>query len=110
MRAYEFKMRVTIAASGQGRWGEELEFPADCRGSGYTPVLIVLDGTQNPKLQALEAAFLAQQGEVYLGVDAWAHLDGIAGPTMGSFLGKYIRQPLQSLTYKRDSATPTVHR
>ena len=29
-RAYEIKIRMTIAASGQGRWGEELEFPEDC--------------------------------------------------------------------------------
>jgi hypothetical protein len=29
--AYEIKIRVTIAASGQGRWREELEFPIDCR-------------------------------------------------------------------------------
>ncbi|KKZ11424.1 MAG: hypothetical protein TQ37_07195 [Candidatus Synechococcus spongiarum 15L] len=30
-RAYEIKIRMTIAASGQGRWGEELDFPEDCR-------------------------------------------------------------------------------
>ena len=30
MKAYEFKLRVTIAASGQGRWKEELDFPSDC--------------------------------------------------------------------------------
>ncbi len=56
-RAYEFKIRVTIAASGQGRWQEELDFPADCRTSGFTPVLICLDSTPNPKLDALMAAF-----------------------------------------------------
>jgi hypothetical protein len=27
--AYEIKVRVTIAASGQGRWGEELSFPVE---------------------------------------------------------------------------------
>lgn len=41
--AYEFKMRVTIAASGQGRFQEELDFAKDCKESGYTPVLLVLD-------------------------------------------------------------------
>lgn len=34
-KAYEIKIRVTIAASGQGRWREELEFPQDCQTSGY---------------------------------------------------------------------------
>jgi hypothetical protein len=29
--AYEFKLRVTIAASGQGRFGEELSFPREAR-------------------------------------------------------------------------------
>src|SRR5207245_2002841 len=31
--AYEFKMRVTIAASGQGRFKEELDFARDCNQS-----------------------------------------------------------------------------
>ena len=56
-RAYEFKIRVTIAASGQGRWQEELDFPTDCRTSGFTPVLVCLDSTPNPKLSALVDAF-----------------------------------------------------
>ncbi|WP_322493724.1 hypothetical protein [Chloroflexus sp.] len=46
--AYEIKMRVTIAASGQGRWQAENDFPVDCRMSGYVPVLIVFDPTPNP--------------------------------------------------------------
>src|SRR6266545_7731271 len=58
-KAYEIKLRVTIAASGQGRWREELEFPGDCRASGYTPVLVVLDPTPNQKLDELRRAFLA---------------------------------------------------
>jgi hypothetical protein len=37
--AYEFKLRVTIAASGQGRFAEELSFPVECRAAGLTPVL-----------------------------------------------------------------------
>lgn len=35
--AYELKLRVTIAASGQGRWGEELSFPFECQVAGITP-------------------------------------------------------------------------
>ena len=65
--AYEIKIRVTIAASGQGRWGEELEFPVDCRTSGYKPILVVLDSTENPKLTELSRAFRDNGGEVYIG-------------------------------------------
>jgi hypothetical protein len=96
-QAYEFKIRVTIASSGQGRWQEELDFPVDCRTSGYTPILIVLDATPNPKLAQLEAAFVAQQGEVYKGEVAWRHLEAVAGPTMALFLEKYVRVPIQAL-------------
>ena len=96
-KAYEFKIRVTIASSGQGRWQEELDFPEDCQQSGYTPVLVVLDATPNPKLDQLETVFLRQQGEVYKGESAWAHLESVAGPTMGLFLEKYVRDPIQSL-------------
>lgn len=103
-RAYEFKIRVTIAASGQGRWREELDFPVDCRESGYTPVLTVLDETPNPKLEELERAFLEQDGEVYIGEAAWQHLFREAGATMEVFLQKYIRKPLEALA----EAAPTV--
>jgi hypothetical protein len=53
-KAYEIKRRVTIAASGQGRWKEELDFPTDCKSSGFVPVLVVLDATPNPKLEELK--------------------------------------------------------
>ena len=52
--AYEIKLRVTTAASGQGRWPEELDFPTDCQASGYRPVLVVLDPTPNSKLAELQ--------------------------------------------------------
>ena len=51
--AYEFKLRVTIAASGQGRFGEERSFPREARVAGLTPVLIVLDPTPSPRLTHL---------------------------------------------------------
>lgn len=102
--AYEFKMRVTIAASGQGRWGEELQFPDDCRNSGFKPRLIVLDPTENPKLTALADAFRKADGEVYIGDDAWRHLDHMAGPTMAVFLERYVREPIAQLL--RDTPEP----
>lgn len=107
-RAYEFKMRVTIAASGQGRWGEELLFPKECRLSGYTPVLVVLDPTPNPKLNVLTKAFVDQRGEVYTGDDAWRHLDDMAGPTMSRFLENYVRGPIESLLVEANQDLPDL--
>lgn len=107
-RAYEFKMRVTIAASGQGRWGEELQFPHECRLSGFVPVLVVLDPTPNPKLAALTKAFLAERGEVYTGAKAWEHLDGLAGPTMARFLETYVRGPIEALLNEASDTLPEL--
>ena len=95
--AYEVKVRVTIAASGQGRWQEELAFPADCQASGYVPVLVVFDGTGNPKLSELKDAFKNHGGQAYVGQGAWTHLNSQAGPTMTTFLKKYIQTPLADL-------------
>ena len=95
--AYEIKLRVTIAASGQGRWQEELDFPQDAIGSGFKPILIVLDPTPNPKLTDLSNAFIEAGGGVYAGDDAWTHLEREAGETMGRFLETYVRTPLDEL-------------
>jgi hypothetical protein len=96
-KAYEIKIRLTIAASGQGRWKEELDFPSDSRASGYTPVLVVLDPTPNPKLHELREKFLAEKGEVYVGADAWKHFDQLAGKTMSQFLEKYVHETIEAL-------------
>ena len=96
-RAYELKLRMTIAASGQGRWSEELQFPRDCRLSGYTPVLVVLDPTPSDKLTELANAFESQDGEVYTGQHAWRHLTETAGTTMTRFLSNYVREPIDVL-------------
>ncbi len=108
-RAYEFKIRITIASSGQGRWQEELDFPVDARSSGFLPVLIVLDATPNVKLARLEAEFLAVSGEVYKGAEAWNHLESMAGPTMSLFLERYVRIPIQSLLSDAPDSLPEFH-
>ncbi|MDR1513700.1 MAG: hypothetical protein LBS56_09520 [Propionibacteriaceae bacterium] len=95
--AYEFKIRITIAASGQGRWTEELLFPQEAKNSGYTPILIVLDTTPNPKLAELVKAFEDHSGLAFVGDDAWSHLKNEAGEEMGLFLDKYIRVPLDEV-------------
>ena len=89
--AYEFKLRVTIAASGQGRFGEELDFAKDCVASGLRPILLVLDPTPSHRLDDLSAAFRAVGGEAHIGSAAWEHIEARSGPTMATFVEKYVR-------------------
>lgn len=96
--AYEFKLRVTIAASGQGRFGEELDFARDCRASGVRPILLVLDPTPNPRLTELQARFRHEGGEAYVGDDAWRHLEDEAGPTMATFIDRYVSAPIHAVS------------
>lgn len=93
--AYEFKLRVTIAASGQGRFSEELSFPYECRVAGLKPVLLVLDPTPSSRLEELENAYIAADGEAHHGDAAWAKMEAAAGSTMATFIEKYIRPPLE---------------
>jgi hypothetical protein len=92
--AYEFKLRVTIAASGQGRFAEEIEFAVDARASGYRPILLVLDPTPNQRLADLQAAFESADGLAYIGDSAWEHLEREAGHTMATFVERYVRRPI----------------
>lgn len=96
--AYEFKLRVTIAASGQGRFGEELSFARDCRASGAIPILVVLDPTPNPRLTELQQAFRDAGGEAYVGDAAWQHLEDEAGPTMATFIERYVSRPIHAVS------------
>jgi hypothetical protein len=96
--AYEFKLRVTIAASGQGRFGEEISFAQDCASSGAIPVLVVLDPTPNPRLRDLQAAFEAKGGHAYIGDAAWAHLEAEAGGIMATFIERYVRTPIAAIS------------
>lgn len=95
--AYEFKLRVTIAASGQGRFKEELDFASDSQASGYVPILLVLDPTPSSRLDDLKAAFERYGGCAYIGDEAWQHLEAEAGQVMATFVEKYVRQPIGAL-------------
>lgn len=95
--AYEFKLRVTIAASGQGRFGEELSFPVECKAAGLTPVLLVLDPTPSHRLTDLSKAFEESGGFVLIGDDAWNHMDEQAGQVMATFIDTYIKPPLAKM-------------
>lgn len=107
-RAYEFKLRVTIAASGQGRWAQEMAFPEDCRASDYVPVLVVLDSTPNAKLAELREAFDAAGGESFVGDSAWEHLNSMAGSTMAKFLDNYVHAPMLAVMDSAPQSLPPL--
>jgi len=106
--AYEFKLRVSIAASGQGRFGEELSFPAECKAAGLTPVLLVLDPTPSHRLTDLSAAFEANGGSVLIGDEAWNHMDNKAGPVMATFIETYIKPPLERMSTFDESSLVNI--
>lgn len=95
-RVYELKMRMTIAASGQGRFGEELSFPREAAAAGFTPVLIVFDPTPSNRLEELCAAYAEAGGESAVGDDAWALLKNNAEHGMATFIEKYIEPPINA--------------
>lgn len=105
--AYEFKLRVTIAASGQGRFAEELSFPVECKAAGLTPVLIVLDPTPSARLAELQRAFEDNGGEVHV-EDAWAFIEGKAGNCMSTFIEKYLRPVLLQMAAFDDKLPDTL--
>ncbi|MDQ2808651.1 MAG: ApaLI family restriction endonuclease [Chloroflexota bacterium] len=104
--AYEFKMRVTLAASGQGRFQEELSFARDCQASGYVSILLVLDPTPSLRLDDLAAVYQQYGGTAYIGDDAWAHIASKAGRVMGLFVEKYIHTPLREVSSTHPALQP----
>lgn len=105
--AYEFKIRVTIAASGQGRFAEELSFSKECRAAGITPILIVLDPTVSNRLTELAKVFKSCKGKVYIGEEAWNHLAEKSGKIMSQFIDNYIKPPLKTINdFKTSKLSP----
>lgn len=104
--AYEFKTRVTIAASGQGRFKEELDFAKDCQQSGYVPVLLVLDPTPSSRLEDLSAEYTKYSGTAHVGSAAWSHIVEKAGGVMGRFVENYVRVPLEQVDKSADTLQP----
>lgn len=94
---YELKMRVTIAASGQGRFKEELSFPHEAKESGLIPILVVFDGTESDLLEKLKKQFEKNGGKCFVGQNAWDMLYEKAGKEMGLFISKYIYPPVQAM-------------
>lgn len=95
--AYELKLRVTIAASGQGRFGEELSFPSECRAAGITPALLVLDPNPSNRLDELSKKFIDCGGEFYQGEAAWRYMEEKSGEVVSIFIEKYIRPAISEI-------------
>lgn len=96
-RTYELKLRVTIAASGQGRFGEELSFAEESQAAGFTPVLLVLDPTSSTRLTELSAKYMLCGGAFYHGEAAWQHMEEEAGDVISIFIENYIRPAIQGI-------------
>jgi hypothetical protein len=96
-RVYELKLRVSIAASGQGRFSEELSFPIESAAAGFTPILLVLDPTPSNRLEELERAFLSANGKCFSRQEAWGHMEEAAGDVISQFIDKYIKPPLEAV-------------
>ena len=94
---YELKMRVSIAASGQGRFNEEMTFPYEAQMAGLKPILVVFDGNESELLKKLKTKYEECGGNSYIGDDAWQMLQDRAGQEMGIFINKYIYPPISSM-------------
>jgi hypothetical protein len=95
--AYEFKIRVTEAASAKGRWDKEISFPKQAAAVGLTPILVVLDPTESGRLSHISKEFKESGGDAFIGYDAWKHLSDRAGPVMSKFLERYIEPPISKM-------------
>ena len=105
---YELKLRVTIAASGQGRFSEEMSFPYEARRAGLTPVLIVFDSTPSPLLDRLKAKYVEEGGRYAIGEEAWNMLTDRSGREMGKYIIKYIKPPISRMEEVRLSIPSNI--
>lgn len=106
---YELKLRVTIAASGQGRFDEEMSFPYEARRAGLTPILIVFAPTPSPLLTRLKTKYVEEGGQYAIGEDAWNMLTNRAGKEMGKYILKYIKPPISKMEEVRLSVPSNIH-
>ena len=106
---YELKLRITIAASGQGRFSEEMSFPYEARKAGLKPILIVFDSTPSALLDRLKNKYLAEGGSYAIGEDAWNVLTSRAGEEMGKFILKYIKPPISKMEQTDEEIPTNLH-
>lgn len=105
---YELKLRVTIAASGQGRFSEEMTFPYEARMAGLKPILVVFDPTPSPLLERLKAKYVEEGGIYAIGDDAWNLLTQRAGREMGKYIIKYIKPPISKMDGERKEIPDSI--
>lgn len=96
-RTYELKLRVTIAASGQGRFNEEMSFPVESQAAGFIPVLLVLDPTHSNRLEELSTKYIECGGQFYHGEAAWKHMEQEAGDIVSVFIENYIKPAIKGI-------------
>lgn len=106
---YELKLRVTIAASGQGRFSEELSFPYEARRAGLTPILVVFDSTPSALLDRLKEKYENEGGRAVIGEEAWNELTSKAGPEMGKYITKYIKPPISKMEEMHSPIPTSLH-
>lgn len=83
--------------SGQGRFKEEKTFPIEAQNAGYTPILVVFDGTESLLLTKLKRQYTKCGGKYFIGEDAWKILSERAGREMSIFINKYIYPPINDI-------------
>lgn len=106
---YELKLRVTIAASGQGRFSEEMSFPYEAKRAGLKPFLIVFDSTSSALLDRLKEKYISEGGSYAIGDDAWNVLTSRAGKEMGKYILKYIKPPISKMEQTDDEIPTNIH-
>lgn len=105
---YELKLRVTIAASGQGRFNEEMTFPYEAQRAGLKPILIVFDPTPSTLLDKLKEKYASAGGSYAIGDAAWTYLKERAGKEMGEYIIKYIKPPISRMEKEKKDIPDSV--
>lgn len=65
--------------------------------AGYTPILVVFDGTESLLLTKLKRQYTKCGGKYFIGEDAWKILSERAGREMSIFINKYIYPPINDI-------------
>lgn len=92
--AYEVKLRISMAASGQGRFNEELSFAQDCKNNEFIPILLILEKDDNSKFFKIKQTYQENDGFVFSGEEAWKHIIDMAPKEISFFINKYLYIPL----------------
>lgn len=101
---YHLKYRAQDVALSRWDLGDDMSMARDCRYSGYTPRLLIFDGTASPFRDWLEGVCYDHGGEVFLGEAAWAHVTEQASPMVRVCIERYCRDPLALVAAEQSGA------